>query len=91
MLEISDLEVRYDTEHGEVHAVNGLSVDLAENETLGLVGESGCGKTTTAKSLIRLLESNCTIAGGSVELDGRDLTDLSLKELKRRFDGAKSR
>ncbi|TYT60674.1 ABC transporter ATP-binding protein [Natrialba swarupiae] len=83
MLEISDLEVRYDTEHGEVHAVNGLSVDLAENETLGLVGESGCGKTTTAKSLIRLLESNCTIAGGSVELDGRDLTDLSLKELKR--------
>ncbi|MEY7850944.1 ABC transporter ATP-binding protein [Natrarchaeobius sp. A-rgal3] len=83
MLEISDLEVRYETEHGEVHAVNGLSVDLAENETLGLVGESGCGKTTTAKSLIRLLESNCNIAGGSVELDDRELTDLSLKELKR--------
>lgn len=82
MLDVSDLEVRYAVERGEVHAVDGVSFELDPGETLGLVGESGCGKTTTAKALIRLLDSNARIAGGTVDFDGRDLTQLNRKRLK---------
>jgi len=83
MLEITDLDVRYHTDDGDVHAVDGVSLTVPENRTVGLVGESGCGKSTLAKSLIRLLASNGEIVGGSVELDGTEVTELSLKELNR--------
>jgi len=83
MLEITDLEVRYHTEDGDVHAVDGVNLTVPENRTVGLVGESGCGKSTLAKSLIRLLASNGEIAGGSVELDGTEITELSRKRLNR--------
>ena len=55
LLSVRDLVVRFRTHEGTVHAVNGVSFDLDEGETLGLVGESGCGKSVTCLSLIRLL------------------------------------
>ncbi|WP_198142324.1 ATP-binding cassette domain-containing protein [Syntrophaceticus schinkii] len=56
VLEVNDLYTRFRTRHGEVRAVNGVSFEIAPGETLGLVGESGCGKTVTALSLVGLID-----------------------------------
>jgi len=85
MLEITDLETRYRTDEGDVHAVDGASFTLDRQETLGLVGESGCGKTTLAKSIIDLLPRNGDVAGGSIRLHDTEITDLSEKELRRQI------
>jgi peptide/nickel transport system ATP-binding protein/oligopeptide transport system ATP-binding protein len=63
---------------GEVQAVSGVSFDLDRNETLGLVGESGCGKSTTGRLVLHLLKPS----GGSVRFDGRDLSELSSRQLR---------
>ena len=83
MLDINNLKVQYETDQGDaVHAVDGVDITLKPNETLGLVGESGCGKTTLSKSLIDLLGRNGQITGGSINFKGRDLTELSSKEMR---------
>jgi peptide/nickel transport system ATP-binding protein/oligopeptide transport system ATP-binding protein len=63
---------------GKVQAVSDVSFDLAAGETLGLVGESGCGKSTTGRSVLQLLKAT----SGSVTVDGRELTDLSVREMR---------
>jgi oligopeptide/dipeptide ABC transporter ATP-binding protein len=63
---------------GAVHAVDGVTFDIAEGETLGIVGETGCGKSTTARLLCRLLDPT----SGTIEYRGRDIAGLSRKELK---------
>jgi oligopeptide/dipeptide ABC transporter ATP-binding protein len=81
LLEIHGLEVRYDSPRGDVRAVDGLDLALAEGETYALVGESGCGKTATAYAILRLVEPG-RIAGGRIVFAGRDLTALSEKEMR---------
>lgn len=77
LLEISNLSVEYRTEFGKVNAVNNLSLSLKNGETLGLVGETGAGKTTTALSVIRLLPQGIgVITGGTILLDGQDMAKL---------------
>jgi peptide/nickel transport system ATP-binding protein len=82
-LDVHDLRVVYHTPRGPVRAVNGVSFFLRPSERLGLVGESGSGKTTTALSLMRLLQSPAVIEGGEVLLDGKDLLRLSEDEMRR--------
>ncbi|MCU4751423.1 ABC transporter ATP-binding protein [Halobacteria archaeon AArc-curdl1] len=85
MLSIENLNVYYETEEGDVHAVDGVNLELERNETIGLVGESGCGKTTTAKSIIRLLATNGRIADGTIEFEGTDITELSDRQLRKQI------
>ncbi len=81
-LEINDLEIKYRTENGLNHAVNGVSLELEENETLGIVGESGSGKTTVAEAILGILPENAKITNGSINYDGTDLTTLTEKQYR---------
>ncbi|MEP6978717.1 MAG: ATP-binding cassette domain-containing protein, partial [Thermoleophilia bacterium] len=82
LLEVADLSVRFDTDSGTVHAVDKLSFTLAEGEVLGIVGESGCGKSVTAMSLLRLLPETASISGRA-RFDGDDLLGASSRRLRR--------
>ncbi|MFN8440157.1 MAG: ABC transporter ATP-binding protein [Caldilineaceae bacterium] len=82
VLEVRNLRVSYRTARGLVKAVNNVSFFLNRNERLGLVGESGSGKSTTALSLMRLLNPPAYIEGGEVLLDGKDLLKLSEEEMR---------
>jgi len=83
VLEVEDLSVTYRMEDKQdVHAVQNVSFSIEAGSTFGLVGESGCGKTTAARALIGLLDDNGEVTGGSVRKDGRDLTAVSDEELR---------
>jgi len=82
LLEVRDLTVRFDTEEGVVHAVNGVSFDLAAGEILGVVGESGCGKTVTAMSIPGLLPAASAHVEGSIRLEGDELLTMTPKQLR---------
>jgi peptide/nickel transport system ATP-binding protein len=77
VLEVRDLVMHYRTKHGDVSAVDGVSFVLHQGEALGLVGESGCGKTSVALSLLGLLPDNAVIKSGHIMLDGKDLAPLT--------------
>src|SRR5260370_26817099 len=77
VLEISDLHTEIRRKDVTVRAVDGVSLTVRAGECLGLVGESGCGKTMTARSVMRLLPRGGVITAGSVKLAGTELTDLS--------------
>jgi oligopeptide transport system ATP-binding protein len=83
LLSVRDLVVRFRTREGTVHAVNDVSFDLEEGETLGLVGESGCGKSVTNLAIMRLLPKPAGhIEGGSVLFDGDDLVTMEESEVR---------
>ncbi|WP_227356012.1 dipeptide ABC transporter ATP-binding protein [Haladaptatus salinisoli] len=82
LLEISDLEIKYGTQNGSIHAVNGVSFTVDEGVNYGLAGESGSGKSTAAEAILGLLPDNGSITGGEVLYKGQDL--LSLSEQERR-------
>jgi oligopeptide/dipeptide ABC transporter ATP-binding protein len=83
LLEIVDLKTNIKLRKTEVHAVDGVSFSIEEGETVGLVGESGCGKTMTGMSIMRLLPPGGYIGGGSINFNGRDLATLDDKELRK--------
>ena len=82
-LDVKDLQTWFYTRQGIVKAVDGVSFNLRKGETLGIVGESGCGKSITALSVMRLVpDPPGRIIGGQVTLDGRDLLDLDEAEMR---------
>ncbi len=84
ILELEDLETRFLTDEGTVYAVNGISYDLRERETVGIVGESGCGKSVHALSIMRLIPiPPGEISNGKVNYQGRDLLTLPDEEMRR--------
>jgi oligopeptide/dipeptide ABC transporter ATP-binding protein len=82
LLEIQNLKTVFSTARGVIKAVDGVSLSLTAGETLGVVGESGCGKTMLALSVMRLIPPNGRIAEGRVLFDGQDLLSLPEKEMR---------
>jgi len=80
LLTVDNLSVEFWTSRGTVHAVNGISFSIGAGETLGIVGESGCGKSVTALALMGILPRAARIPTGTVTLDGRDLLGQSERE-----------
>ena len=82
LLEIENLAIRFASDSGAVRAVDGVSLSVGEGETVCVVGESGCGKTVTALSILRLLARNAQIVSGRILWRGRDLLALSDREMR---------
>jgi oligopeptide transport system ATP-binding protein len=83
LLEVKGLETRFYTQEGVVKAVNGINYVLGEGETLGIVGESGCGKSVSVLSMMRLIPSPPgRITGGQVLFEGRDLLEMDMDEIR---------
>lgn len=81
LLEINDLHTFFQTKKGTVKAVNGVSYSVESGKTLGVVGESGSGKSVSAMSILKLLDGNGYIDSGEIIFDGRNLADISVKEM----------
>jgi peptide/nickel transport system ATP-binding protein len=81
-LEVRDLRTQIRTRRSTVNAVDSVSFTIQQGETVGLVGESGCGKSMVAMSIMQLLPPGGRIAGGTITLDGRDLTGLSAAQMR---------
>lgn len=83
ILEVENLQTHFVSDTGVVKAVDGVSFAVEKGKTLGLVGESGCGKSATAMSILRLIAPPGRIVGGRILFDGKDLTVLGDRELRR--------
>ena len=76
LLEVKDLQTTFKTSAGDVYAVRGVSFYLDKGEALGIVGESGCGKSVTMMSIMRLLADNGRLSGGEIHFDGKDISNV---------------
>jgi len=85
LLNIEDLSVQYNAAEGKITAVSNASITIDEGEYMGIVGESGCGKSTIAKSILGGLENNGTVESGKIEYRGEEIQDLSEDELNERI------
>ncbi|MDO5643486.1 MAG: ATP-binding cassette domain-containing protein, partial [Paracoccus sp. (in: a-proteobacteria)] len=83
LLDVRDLAIHYRTGAGAVRAVDGVDFRINPGEALGLVGESGCGKTTAAKAMLKLLPGNADIPRGQILYGGRDLVPLKGEAMRR--------
>ena len=83
LLRVEGLKVHFHTLRGVVHALNGVSFHLDRQETLGLAGETGCGKSVTARSILRLIDPPGRIVAGSILFEGRELLGLEESEMRR--------
>jgi len=82
LLEVKNLKIYYFTRKGPAKAVDGVNFSIDKNETLGLIGESGCGKTTTTLSLMRFVTPPGRIVKGKIVFDGRDIISMSNEEIR---------
>src|SRR5258708_34704670 len=82
LLELKSLSVSFATDDGTVHAVDGIDLALRRGRTLGLVGESGCGKSVTSLAVMGLLPPENSKVGGEVRFEGRDLLKVAPHELR---------
>jgi peptide/nickel transport system ATP-binding protein len=82
LLSVKDLEVQFSTRKSNIYAVNGISFDLDQGDTLGIVGESGCGKSVTSLAMLGILPKQGRVPNGSVEFDGQDLLKLGDSQLR---------
>ena len=82
LLEVTGLKVNFHTLRGVVHALQGVSYHINRQESLGLVGETGCGKSVSARSVLRLIDPPGIIAGGTILFEGRDLLALEESEIR---------
>ena len=90
LLRVSNLEVVYTSRHETVHAVNGISFSLNKRETLGLVGETGAGKTTTAYAIMRVLpDRTAKVLNGTIEFEGQNLLQLPISTMQHGIRGEK--
>ncbi|MEM1983953.1 MAG: ABC transporter ATP-binding protein [Candidatus Korarchaeum sp.] len=80
LLEIRDLRVSYKTYRGILKVLNGVNFEVEKGEKVGIIGESGCGKTTTMKAVMRILPSNAMVEGGEILYNGRDILKMSESE-----------
>ena len=81
LLSVKDLKIHYKTRMGPVRAVDGISFDVPEGKVVGIVGESGCGKTTAVRSLLRVMPPVASFAGGEIVFDGTDILKLSDRQM----------
>jgi peptide/nickel transport system ATP-binding protein len=89
LLKVEGLQMYYTTIAGDVKAVDGVGFELHEKEILGIVGESGCGKSSLASTLIKLLPTNAKIVDGKILLDGEDLVSMPDSEVRRKVRWSK--
>jgi len=82
LLDVKNLETSFKTSAGEVHAVRGVSFYLEKGEALGIVGESGCGKSVTMMSIMRLLADNGRLAGGEIIFNGKDISNIKESQME---------
>ena len=82
LLSIQDLRVVFDTYQGLVQALSGITVDLHNQKITGFVGETGCGKSVTAKAIMRLITKPGRITSGKAMMDGKDLLQVSEAEMQ---------
>ena len=82
LLALENLQTTFRTREGEVHAVRGVSFQVQPGELVGIVGESGCGKSVTCKSIIQLLGSNGRITGGSIRFQNDDLAQKTPAQMR---------
>jgi peptide/nickel transport system ATP-binding protein len=82
VLQVQNLRISFETHGGYVHAVDDVSLSIGEGQAVGLVGETGSGKTTTALSVLRMLPTNARVLGGEILLNGEDLLTLSQEKMR---------
>ncbi|MEQ9349817.1 MAG: ATP-binding cassette domain-containing protein, partial [Alphaproteobacteria bacterium] len=82
VLDIRNLSIDFETPRGHVHALRDVSFSVPEKSTVGIVGESGCGKTTVISAAMRLLADNADVVSGEVIFEGQDILKLSPAELR---------
>jgi len=85
LLNVENLKMYYKTIRGDVKAVDDVSFEVDEKDALGIAGESGCGKTSVALSVLRLLPSNGRIVGGNITLAGENIVKMSERELRQKI------
>ena len=81
LIDVKDLCIQFETSGGTVKAVDNVSFDIKKGEVFALVGESGCGKSTTAMGIMQLIKEPGRIAGGSINFEGKDLLQLTADEM----------